>query len=173
MRTAAAPDVRCIRIEDAVVMGLAILCKSLDDVRVWFVSISLQRIKDHAKAAVRYDGALQWEFGLQADDHFVIAIDIARRVRGYSARNLRNIQHAFFSLHQEQFVQFVPDLRGPLGYWCKERVVAFVGGVILLDEIAHIDPALPETNVKTFPLDHFFSSDLPRSCGHAKFLLVV
>src|SRR5262249_60083874 len=97
VRAAAAPDVHRVSVEDAVVVRLSILGKSFDDVRVRFVPVGLQRAEDHAKAAVGHDGALEWRFGLQADDYFVLTIDIAWRVCSYSTRDLRNVEHAFLS----------------------------------------------------------------------------
>src|ERR1051326_6748670 len=82
VRAAAASDVGRVSVKDTVVMRLSIFGESLDDVRVCFVSVCLQRAKDHAEAAVRHDGPLEWCFGLQANDHLIIAIDVTGSVSG-------------------------------------------------------------------------------------------
>ena len=65
-------DVRRVGVKDAFVMGLSIFREGLDDVRIRFVAIGLQRRQHHAKAAIGHDGPLERRFGLQTDDHFIV-----------------------------------------------------------------------------------------------------
>ena len=78
VRAAAAPHVGRVGVEDAVVVRLAILGEGLDDVRVGLVAVGLERGGDHPEAAVRHDRALERRLGLQPDDDFVVAVDVAR-----------------------------------------------------------------------------------------------
>src|SRR6185369_8638233 len=82
VRTTTTSDIGSVRVKDSVVVRLAILRESFDDVWVRLVAVSLQRAKDQAKATVRHDGSLQWSLGLQTNDHFVVTIDVAGRVCG-------------------------------------------------------------------------------------------
>ena len=96
------------------------------------------------EAAVRHDGPLERRVGLQADDDLVLAVDVAGRVGGDRAGNLRDVEHALLALLDEQFVQRVPDLLRARGRRREERPVALVRAVVLLDEVADVDLLLPE-----------------------------
>ena len=69
-------------------MSLSIFREGFDDVWIRFVSISLQRIEDHPKATIWHDGSLEWRFGLQTNDHFVLTIDITRSMGSDGTGNL-------------------------------------------------------------------------------------
>ncbi len=151
VRAAAAPDVGGVGVEDAVVVGLAVLGKGLDDVGIGLVAVGLERAGDHAEAAVRHDRALERRIGLQADDDLVVAVDVAGRVRGDGARNLRDIEHAFLALLDEQIRERLPDALRARGRRREERLVAVVGRVVGLDEGANVDLALPESPLEALP----------------------
>ena len=51
-----------------------------------------------------------------------------------------------------QLLQDPPKLVGCFGGACQEGLVAFIGLVVLLDEIAYIDFFLPQSALKTIPL---------------------
>ena len=112
VRTPAAPHVGGVGIEHRFVVRLPVLGERLDDVRIGFVAVGLERIDDHAEAAVRHDGALQRRIGLKADDDLVLAVDVARGVGGDGAGNLRDVEHAFLPLLDEQLLQLVPESSG-------------------------------------------------------------
>src|SRR5262249_55897176 len=79
---ATAPNVGRVSIENTVVVGLAIFGKRFNHVRVRLEAVSLERAENHAETAVRHDGPLQGSICLQSYDNFVVAVDVARRVRG-------------------------------------------------------------------------------------------
>ena len=89
--------------------------------------------------------------GLQADDDLVFAIDVAGRMRGDGARNLRDVEHAFPALLDKELVQACPELLRTFGGRREERFVAVVGLVVLLDEVANVDLLLPETGLEAVP----------------------
>ena len=74
-------DLRRVGVEDAVVVGLAVLGEDLPDERVELVAVRLQPGLDHPQAAGRHDRAPQRRVGLQPDDQLVVAVDVAGRVR--------------------------------------------------------------------------------------------
>src|SRR6185369_3460944 len=92
---------------------------------------------------------------------------------GDATRDLRNIQHALLAFFQEEFVQLRPEVFGACRCGREKQLVAFVRRVVLLDEIANIDPGLPETYVEALPLGHLVASDLPSSGCHAESLLLL
>jgi hypothetical protein len=61
---------------------LSILREGFDYIRIGFVAVRLQGVEDHAEAAVGHDCAFERRIGLQPDNYFVLAIDIAGRVGG-------------------------------------------------------------------------------------------
>jgi hypothetical protein len=102
--------------------------------------------------AVRHDRALQRRIGLQADDDFTVEIDVAGGVGGDGARHLRDVEHAFLALLDEQCLHRRPEvLRSGRG-WREESLVAVVGLIVGLDEIADVDVFIPEAGLKPVPL---------------------
>ena len=151
VRAAASPDVGRVGVEDRVVVRLAVLGECLDDVRIGLVAVRLERVGDHPEAAVRHDRALQRRVGLQTDDDLVLAVDVAGRVGGDGAGNLRDVEHALLPLLDEQLVERLPDLLRARGGGREERFVAVVRLVVLLDEVANVDLLLPETGSESRP----------------------
>ena len=94
-------------------MGLSILGECLDDVWVGLVAIGLERVDDQAEAAVRHDGAFERRIGLQADDDFVVTVDVAGRVGGDGTRDRGDVEHSLFSLLDEQLLEGLPDSLRP------------------------------------------------------------
>src|SRR5262249_15901951 len=80
VRAAALPDVRCVRIEDGVIVSLAVLAECFDPVRIGLVAICLESIYHHPLPALRHDCPLERCFCLKPDNDFVLAIDIARSI---------------------------------------------------------------------------------------------
>ena len=104
-----APDVGRVGVEHALVVRLAVLGEGLDDVRIRLVAVGLERAEHHPEAAVRHDRALERRVGLQADDDLVVPVDVAGRVGGDRARDLRDVEHALLALLDEQRLQLLPD----------------------------------------------------------------
>ena len=74
---AAGHDLRRVGVEDAVIVRLAVLGESLVHGGVRLDAGGLQAVLDHAQPAIRHDGAAERLVGLQADDHLVVAVDVA------------------------------------------------------------------------------------------------
>src|SRR5690349_4379830 len=132
-------------------MSLTILAEGLDYMWVRFITISLERTQNHAQAAVRHDRPLQWSFGLQPDDDFILAIDVTRRVRRNRTWDLGNVEHAFAALLDEHILQLFPNPFGALGRGGEKLSVALVGGVVLLEKPAHVDVPLPKAGFESAP----------------------
>ena len=82
VRTATASDIGSVRIEDPIVVRLAIFCECFDDGGVRLVTIGFESIGDHAESAVGHDRSFERSLGLQTNDDLVFPIDVARCVRG-------------------------------------------------------------------------------------------
>jgi len=106
---------------NALVVRLPVLGERLHHVRIRRVAVRLQRAEHHAQPAVRHDRALQRRIGLEPDDHFAIAVDVAGPVRGDRAGNLRDVEHALLAFLDEQRRQRVPDLLRPRGRGARKH----------------------------------------------------
>ena len=142
-------DVRGVGVEDAVVVGLAVLGEDLADPLVRLVAVGLEARRDHAPAAERHDRALERRVGLQADDDLVGLVDVARRVGEDARRDLRDVEDALLAFRVEQGPQRPPDAGRALGRALQEGAVAFVRGVVLLDEVADVDAVLPAARLRS------------------------
>ena len=121
MRAATPPDVCGVGIEDRFVVRLSVLGKCFDHVWIGFVSVGLQGIHNHAKSAVRHDGPLERRLGLKTDDDFILAIDVARAMRGDGTWNLGDVEHAFLALFHKEFVQTIPQIPWSARLRAQER----------------------------------------------------
>ena len=98
-------------------------------------------------------------FRLKSDNDFVLFVDVTGRVRCNGTRNLRDIEHALFTLLDKHCFQLLPYLLRALGGWREEFSVAIVWCVIALKEPADVDIALPEAGLESpicFRLSHGF-----------------
>ena len=120
-------------------------------VRIRLVAVCLERAEDHPQPAVGHDGALERRFGLEADDDLVVAVDVPRRVRRDRTWYLRDVEHAFLALFDEQVFELLPDPLGAVGGRREESGVALVGRVVLLEEPADVDVALPQARLEPAP----------------------
>ena len=103
-------DLRRIGIEDAVIVGLAILGEGLVHDRVWLETGGLQPGLDHAQPAIGHDGAAERRVGLQPDDHLVVAINVARLVGSHGGGRLGiDVEDALADLLLEVGLQLRPD----------------------------------------------------------------
>src|ERR1700750_1904755 len=101
----------------------------------------LARFREAPEAAVRHDRALERRLRLEADDHLVVLVDVARRVRGDRARDLGHVENALLALLDEQPFERLPDLLRSSGRRREKRLVAVVRRVVDLDEVADVDLA--------------------------------
>src|SRR4029453_2462570 len=108
---------------------------------------------DHAPAAEGHDRALERRVRLQADDNLTLLVDVARAVRKNARRHLRYVQNALLAFLREQRRQLLPESLGSLRGSGEKSTVAFVRCVVALDEIAHVDAALPASRHESAPRD--------------------
>ena len=170
-------NVRRIGVEHAVIVRLAILGEDLTQERIGLVAVGFEAIRHHAPAAERHDRPLERRLGLQPDDQLVRLVDIARRVRHDAGRHLRDVEDALFPFLREERLQGLPYAACAVGRSLQEGTVAFVGGVVSLDEFAHVDPAAPTPRCEAAPCSDVILPDqidqrgchdvLPRPPGRA------
>ena len=102
------------------------------------------------------DRPLERLVGLQADDHLVVAIDIAGGVREQGRGRLRvDGENALCSLLFEVGLQLFPDRFRALGGAGEEALVALVGRHVADDEISHVDRLAPIAGLEPSPIIPF------------------
>ena len=144
-------DVRRIGVEHAVVVGLAVLGEDLAQQRIGLVAVGFEAVRHHAPAAERHDRPLERRLGLQPDDQLVRLVDVARRVRQDAGGHLRDVEDALLALLGEQRLKGLPYAARAVGRSLQEGAVAFVGGIVSLDELAHVDPTAPAPRCEAAP----------------------
>ena len=142
-----------VNIEDGFVMGLAVLGEDLLDVFVNFLASFLDGCFNHAPSAIWHHCTLEWDIGLETDDHVVIFANVASRECIDVGRNLCiDVVDAALTLHVEILVgESIPNLQGLLRRTGQEGCIAFVRRVILLDKVADIDVIGPISGGETSP----------------------
>ena len=58
---------------------------------------------------------------------------------------------ALLALLKQQVENLAPQLLGTLGRTYEERLIALVGGVVLLDEVSDVNLSRPDTFLEAFP----------------------
>src|SRR5215510_12762292 len=98
----------------------------------------------------------------------MVAVDVTGSMCSNRGGNLGNVQHTLFPFFNKKICQLLPYFLGPFGGWSEEGFVALIGFIVLLNEIAHIDLFLPETEIEPSPCGScFFVRDLFRNwSGH-------
>lgn len=141
-----------VGVEHAVVVGLAVGAEDLGDEGVGFVAVRLQAVLHHAHAAVGHDRPLERGVGLQADDQFAVPVDVPGGVRGdRGGRRGVHVEDAPAALLGEQRADLLPHLAGAVRGSGQEGCVAFVGRVVGLDEVAHVDAPTPSLSGEVPP----------------------
>ena len=112
--------------------------------RIGFDARRLEAGLDHPQAAERKDRPLERFVGLQSDDHLVVAVDVARRVR----RQRRgcgdiDVEHALLRLFAEERLELFPDRERPLGGLGEKFGPVDIRRHVGYDEFADVDLALP------------------------------
>src|SRR5699024_12380563 len=79
--------------------------------------------------------------------------------RAFPTRRSSDLHAALFQLLGQQGLAFGPDLFGPLGGAGQKAGVPLVEGVVFLDEVAHVDLALPVAGGKAVPCGGIHWSD--------------
>ena len=94
-------------------MRLAVLAEGLHHLRVGLVVVGLEGVDDQPETAVGHDCPLERRISLEANDDFVVAIDVARHVSRDRTRYLGDVEDPFLALLDKQALEDVPDVLGP------------------------------------------------------------
>ena len=146
-----------VRVEDALVVRLAVLVEDLVVLVVDVEAVVLGGLLGHLDATVGHEGALERLVGLKAHDLLEIlevVVDVAGAVGGKARDDLGlALEDAVVgALGGLELLDLAPELVGSLGGAGEERLVAVVGGVVALDEVADVDVVHPVAALKAAPL---------------------
>ena len=124
--------------------------------RVDLVSVLVAGLNGNADAAVHVQRALERSVGLQAHDGLALGVrgvDIACAVRSDASHHIGiHVERtAALTLLLKKDKHVVPEVGRALGGPDKKRLVALVGGIVALDEVAHVHFVLPDAARKAFP----------------------
>ena len=145
-----------ICIEDGLVVRLMVLAEDLVVLVVDVVAVVLGCLLRHLDAAIGHEGALEGLVGLQADHLLKLLhrlVDVPRAV-GREARHdlgLAIENTVMLALLGLELLQATPELVSRLGGAGEEALVALVLGVVVLDEVAHVDIIHPVAAGKAVP----------------------
>jgi len=158
----AGSHLRGVGVKYARIVGFSVLCEKLYDFRVYLIAVVLAGLYCHADTAVRLQRPLKGFVCLEAHNGFFIFIQVSGAMRRNGGNDLGiHIQYAAgLTLFGRELHYLIPE---SLCIFCrpfKEGVIAVVGGVVFLDEVADIDFMLPYTWCKCVPF-----------CSHGRFLL--
>ena len=145
-----------VGVEDGLVVGLVVLVEDLVELVVHVEAVVLGRLLGHLDAAVGHEGALEGLVGLEADDLLEVLgalADVARAIGGQARDDLGlALEDAVVgALLGLELLDLAPELVGGVGRAGEERVVAVVGGVVVLDEVTDVDVVHPVTAGKAGP----------------------
>lgn len=112
-----------------------------------------QRASDHIYTTKRVQCSFQRLVGLQANDFFQPLLDITGSVGGNSRGNIgiKIDWRVGRILDADPFHHLVPQSSGRLGGIRQKLFVAFIRGIVLLDEITNVDFMFPVFTGKTLP----------------------
>ena len=142
---AATTDVGSVSREHTFVVGLTILGEDFLSPRIEFVAISVECIFYHAHTTLGEDTALERSIRLKTYYDLFVFVDVASTISGDTlGKTGFNVVEAFLAFHFEHFAQFVPKGERVVSGGGEEAVIAFIGSVVELDEVANIDFAFPD-----------------------------
>ena len=145
-------NLRRVEIEHRIVVRLAVFGEGLAHRGIRLEARRLEPVLDHLVSARGHDRAAKRLVGLQADDHLVVLIDVARPVRSQRRRRLRvHVEHALLRLLAEVRLELLPHGAGPRGRPDEESFVARIRRHVGGNEVAHVDVALPGCPGKIAP----------------------
>ena len=130
---------RCVRIENALVVGLVVLGEDLVKLRIRCVTVGGASLLCHLDTTVRHECSLQWLISLKTYDLLEILlclVDVCCAVSGDAGNDLGlHIEHAALcTLFLLKCLNLVPELIGRLCRAGKEAGITVVCSVVLLDE---------------------------------------
>ena len=142
---AATTDVGSVSREHTFVVGLTILGEDFLSPRIEFVAISVEGIFHHAHTTLGEDTALERSIRLKTYYDLFVLVDVASTISGDTlGKTSFNVVETFLAFHFEHFAQFVPKGERVVSGGGEEAVIAFIGSVVELDEVANIDFAFPD-----------------------------
>ena len=149
---AGVPGTLGIGVKDALVMGLAVEAEVALDLRVQMVAVLLQGGDGVANAAEGVDDALERGIGLEAHNDLGVLVNVAggKVVDAGDSVGLY-IDDALLDLLQNEGLCLLPDLGGLGGDGGQEVIPSLIGGVVFLNEVAHIHQVAPFAGAKPFP----------------------
>ena len=156
-----------VHVKDAGVVGLAVEGVVLDTLGVDLIAVLGRSLHGDANTAVDVQGALERLIGLKTNDGLALGVsgvDVASGVAHDTGNGLGiHVEHAaLLALLEEQSHDVVPQLGGALGGTDEERLVALVGGVVLLDKVADVNLVQPIAAFEAFPCLLHFCDHSPR-----------
>ena len=142
-----------VGIKHAFVVGLAGGLEHVERLLAHLEAVAFQGLLGHTKTAEGHEGALQRGICLQTNNCFKVLIDIACGM-GYNGgyHFLICCKYAAclnFLLHKQ--LHLVPQCICAGCGAGEETLIALVGGVVLLNEIAYVDGFSPYAAVKALP----------------------
>ena len=150
---AAATDIGRIHVEDALVVGLAVLGEGLDHRLGQRGLVDAAGVLHHLQAAEGHDGALEGFVSLQAHHLFQRPVNVAGGVAGDAGDRLGVdlVGGVGLVLDLDALHHLAPQLRGGLGGRRQETAVPGIGGVVALDEVTNVDRLFPGTGLEIGP----------------------
>ena len=145
-------DLRRVGVEHAVVVRLAVFREGLVHLRIGVEACGLEAGLNHPQSAEREDRPLERLVGLQADDHLVVAVDVAGLVRQQRRRRLGiDGEHALLALVLEIRLQLGPYSLGAFGRAREKLLVTGIGRGVADDEIPNVDRGAPRARLEPAP----------------------
>ena len=148
-------------------MGLAVEGVVLDNLGVDLIAVLGSSLHGDADTAVDVQSALERLIGLKTNDGLALGVsgvDVASGV-AHDTRNGLGVHiedTALLALLKQQVENLAPQLLGTLGRAGEERLVALVGGVVLLDKVADVNLVQPIAAFEAFPCLLHFCDHSPR-----------
>ena len=141
-----------VGVKHALVVGLAVEAEVALDLGVQLVAVLVEGGLGHAHAAVQVDNALEGGVGLETHNDLVFLVNVAGlEVVDTGYHMGLHVDDALFQLLHNEGVGLLPHLGGAGGDGGQEAVISGIGGVVLLNEVAHIHQVAPFAGAKALP----------------------
>ena len=143
-----------VAVEDAVIVGLPEPADAEDpfDLLRELEVVRMECAFDHADTAKGENGALERRVRLEADDEFEVAVDVTWFVRGDRRDDFGvGAEDPASALLGHELGDLLPEPKRAGRRRCEEAVVAIVGLVVELDEVAHVDTVAPLAGGEAVP----------------------
>ena len=148
---------RCVHVEDTVVVSLAILGKDFVQLLRGLVAVGGTCLFSHLDTTVGHECTLQWFVGLQSYNGFQVLClltDVGSRISSHRTDHLcLHVENTTLgTLLLLQFLQLSPKNVGCLRWSGKKRIVTIVRRVVILNKISYIDFIEPLYALEASPL---------------------